>query len=172
MSLLKEIARRAPRRVGAFDVYLVGGGTAVLLGWRETSLDADLYSDRDEIFREIQDIKERLDVNVEFARPEHFVPPLRGAADRHIFIESIEPVRFFHYDPYSQVFSKLVRGFVNDARHFVETGLVDVQRLRTLVDFQTRSTRRPKLVCQSSSSSSRSIRVGSKLTITARAAHC
>jgi hypothetical protein len=117
-------------------VYVVGGGSAVLMGWRETSVDADLYSDRDEVFREIQDIKEQLDVNVEFARPEQFVPALPGADKRHVLIRTTGSVEFYHYDPYSQVFSKLVRGFerdLADARHFVEAGLVEAEQLRALI---------------------------------------
>jgi hypothetical protein len=29
-------------------VYLLGGGTAVLQGWRPSTIDADLYADKDE----------------------------------------------------------------------------------------------------------------------------
>lgn len=66
-----------------------------------------------------------------------FVPPLTGAGDRHVFIDSIGPVQFFHYDPYSQLFSKIVRGFrrdLDDARHLVDGGMVDPECFRELVD--------------------------------------
>ncbi len=46
------------------------------------------------------------------------------------------PVEFLHYDPYSQCFSKVVRGFtrdLDDARHFVSSGMVDAKRLGDLV---------------------------------------
>jgi len=132
---MKELAHSSPRR-GSFRVFIVGGGTAVLLGWRDSTVDADLHADRDEIFRDIQEIKERLGLNVEFARPEHFVPPLAGSDRRHIFIESERNVSFYHYDPYAQVLSKVVRGFardIEDARQFIVAGLVDPERLRSLV---------------------------------------
>ena len=58
-----ELARTAPRG-GMFRVYLVGGGTAVLAGWRSATIDADLCADRDEVFRDIQGIKERLQLNI------------------------------------------------------------------------------------------------------------
>jgi Nucleotidyltransferase of unknown function (DUF6036) len=135
-ALLREIAETAPRS-GPFRVYLVGGGTAVYLGWRPSSVDADLYSEQEEVFRGIQRIKEHLQVNVEFARPEDFVPPLPGTADRHVFIESIGAVDVYHYDPYAQVLSKLVRGFardVDDARHFVQSGMVSLAELSALVE--------------------------------------
>jgi hypothetical protein len=133
---MEELARTAPRGQ-RFRVYLVGGGTAVMAGWRSATLDADLYGDRPDVFRDVQGIKERLRLNVEFVRPEHFVPPLAGSADRHRFIERIGAVDFYHYDPYAQLLSKIVRGFrkdLEDARDFVRSGWVDDARFRALVD--------------------------------------
>jgi len=135
-ALMREIARTAPRG-GPYHVYLVGGGTAVYSGWRSSSIDADLFSDEESVFRDIQAIKERLNVNVEFARPEHSVPPLRGSDGRHVFIETVGRVSYYHYDPYAQVLSKIVRGFerdLDDARHFVQSGMVDAATLQALVD--------------------------------------
>jgi hypothetical protein len=133
-SLLREIARTAPR--GRHRVFVVGGGTAVWFGWRASSVDADLFSEDDAVFRDVQAVKERLNVNVEFSRPEHFVPALPGSEDRHVVLETLGRVSFFHYDPYAQVLAKLVRGFgrdVEDVRDFVASGLVDPDRLRNLV---------------------------------------
>lgn len=135
LSLMRELAKTAPRR-GPHRVYLVGGGTAVYLGWRASSLDADLCSDREDVFRDIQGIKERLNVNIDFTRPEDFVPPLQKTEERHVFIDKIGTVTFYHYDPYAQLLSKVVRGFrrdLEDARKFVSSGMVDRARLRALV---------------------------------------
>jgi hypothetical protein len=135
VSLMKELARTAPKR-GAYRVYFVGGGTAVYLGWRSSSIDVDLFSDQDVVFRDIQEIKERLNINIEFARPEDFVPPLKGTADRHVFIDAVGSIMFYHYDPYAQLFSKVVRGFrrdIEDALKFVRSGMVDLGRFRSLV---------------------------------------
>jgi hypothetical protein len=135
-SLMREIARRAPRG-RHFRVFIVGGGTAVCLGWRPSSIDADLCADNDDVFANIQAIKEELQLNIEFARPEHFVPPLPGSDDRHIFISTLSHVSFFHYDPYSQLLAKVVRGFnrdLADAGKFIDSGLVDPARFRSLVD--------------------------------------
>jgi hypothetical protein len=134
-ALMRELAKTAPR-AKSFRVYLVGGGTAVLAGWRPTSIDADLWADREEVFRDIQGIKERLEVNVELTRPEHFVPALPGCEVRHVFLETIGRVSFYHYDPYSQVLAKVVRGFrrdLEDARRFLASGMVEADRLRALV---------------------------------------
>ena len=134
-ALMEELARTAPRG-RAYRVYLVGGGTAVYAGWRASSVDVDLFAEEDAVFRDIQGIKERLNINVEFARPEHFVPPLEGSPDRHVFIETVGRISYYHYDPYAQVLSKVVRGFdrdLDDARRFVRSGMVDPARLRGLV---------------------------------------
>jgi hypothetical protein len=135
-ALMREIARTAPRGK-SYRVYLVGGGTAVLSGWRPTSVDADLFAPDESVFRDIQGIKERLNVNVEFARPEHFVPALSDSDSRHVFIETVDRVSYFHYDPYAQVLSKVVRGFerdIDDARQFIRAGLVDAETFVELVE--------------------------------------
>ncbi len=132
---MKELARHAPQRE-SFQVYLVGGGTAVCAGWRTSSVDVDLYSDQEAVFRNIQQIKERLQINIEFARPEDFVPPLKGSADRHRHIDTIGRVSFYHYDPYAQFLSKVVRGFqrdLEDAQAFIRSGMVDPAKLKVLV---------------------------------------
>lgn len=134
-SLMKEIARSATGRK-AYRVYFVGGGTAVHSGWRESTIDANLYSAEDTIFRNVQDIKERLRLNIELARPEDFVPPLTGSMNRHLFIDTIGRVSFYHYDPYVQLLSKVVRGFnrdIQDADNFIAGGMVDTERFRSLV---------------------------------------
>jgi len=132
---MKELARTAPGR-RSYRVYLMGGGTAVYSGWRESTIDADLSSDDDAIFRDVQGIKERLQLNIEFARPEDFVPALSGSGDRHLFIDTIGKVSFYHYDPYSQLLSKVVRGFnrdMQDAENLVRSGMVDPQIFHALV---------------------------------------
>ena len=114
-------------------MYLVGGGTAVYAGWRLSSIDVDLFSEEESVFRDIQRIKERLNVNIEFARPEHFVPALRDSESRHVFIETVGGVSYYNYDPYAQVLSKVVRGFerdLDDARQFEQSGMVDPEKLR------------------------------------------
>lgn len=134
-ALLRAIAETAPRG-RRHRVYLVGGSSAVFEGWRASSIDADLHGSSDDLFRDIQRIKEAVGVNVEFAHPGQFVPALTGTDDRHIFLESIGSLDIHHYDPYAQVLAKVVRGFardLDDARHFVSSGLVDPSRLRALV---------------------------------------
>lgn len=133
--LLREIAR-SYRGKSAARVFIVGGGTAVHSGWRVSTIDADLFSDNDAVFEDVQGMKERLELNIEFARPEDFVPALGGSEERHLFIKTIGKISFFHYDPYAQLFSKVVRGFrqdLSDAENFLSSGMVDPDRIRSLV---------------------------------------
>ncbi len=134
-ALMSELARTAPRR-GHYRVYLTGGGTAVWMGWRESSIDVDLSTDDEAVFRHIQSIKDRLNVNIEFARPDDFVPALERSDDRHILIQTAGSISFFHFDPYTQLLSKIVRGFrrdLDDAHQFLRSGLVDPREFQRLV---------------------------------------
>ena len=58
-------------------VYLTGGATALLLGFREQTIDIDVKFDPEPsgVFPAIAALKERLDVNVELASPDDFIPP-------------------------------------------------------------------------------------------------
>ncbi len=79
---------------------------------------------------------ERLQLNVKFLRPENFIPALADSDHRHVFIETVERVSFFHYDPYAQLLSKVVRGFrrdMQDAESFLASGMVDAERFRSLI---------------------------------------
>ncbi len=134
-ALMAEIGRAAtsPGRV-----YLVGGATAVLLGFRERTIDIDLKLDPEPgaVFEAIAVLKERLSLNVELASPDQFVPALPGWQERSLFIERMGPVEFFHYDPYGQALAKIERGHETDGidvQSMIETGLVDPKKLRDLL---------------------------------------
>ncbi len=117
-------------------VFIVGGGTAVHSGWRTSNIDAHLFSHDEDVFADVQGMKERLELNIEFARPENFVPALEGTENRHLFIRTIGKISFLHYDPYAQLLSKVVRGFrqdLLDAENFLSSGMVDPVRFRSLV---------------------------------------
>ena len=129
-----EFARRVK---GPGRVYLTGGATAILRGFRAMTKDIDLSFAPEphgtaEALRELKDL---LDINVEPAAPADFIPPLPGWQDRSLFIARHGSVDFFDYDPYSQVLAKVERGHardLDDAHSFVSSGLVDPTRLRAL----------------------------------------
>lgn len=122
---------------GPARVYLVGGSTAVLEGWRETTVDVDVRIEPEDgdLLRALPQLKERLDVNVELASPADFLPELPGWRERSPFLFGEGPVEVFHYDLYSQVLAKLERGFahdLDDVESMVTGGAVDPRRLLEL----------------------------------------
>src|SRR3954462_7287977 len=125
-------AAKTPSRV-----YLVGGASAVLLGWRAATIDVDLkiVPESDEILRSLPRLKEQLHVNIELAAPDDFIPELPGWEDRSKFISQEGKISFYHYDFYAQALAKLERGHAIDGQdlaQFVERGLVKPAKLLEL----------------------------------------
>lgn len=122
---------------GAGRVYLVGGSSAVLMGWRATTIDIDVKLDPEPAgaFEAIAEAKEVLNLNVETAAPDDFLPALPGWQERSRFIDRHGEVDFFHYDFYGQALAKIERGLEQD-RADVEMmrrdGLIEPDQLREL----------------------------------------
>lgn len=119
---------------GPGRVYLTGGATALLHGWRSTTIDVDLKADPEPpgFFEAIAAIKDSLDVNVELAAPDQFIPELPGWRDRSPFIARHGPVEFYHYDIYSQALAKIERGHdrdITDVRSMLEHRLIAKEKL-------------------------------------------
>jgi hypothetical protein len=128
MRALGEHAREPAR------VYLTGGATAVLHGWRAGTLDVDikLVPDRDELLRALPDLKERLRLNVELAAPVDFIPVRSDWEDRSPFIAQEGRLSFHHFDYGAQALAKIERGHNQDAldvASFLTTGLVSREAL-------------------------------------------
>jgi len=131
---LRGLAREAEADVA---VYLTGGATAVLLGWRDTTIDADILivPEHDSLYRALPRLKEELQLNVEIVSPAHFIPELPGWRERSLLIERVGSVTFYHYDPYSQTLAKIERGHAKDLAdvdQLLDRGLVEPRRLREL----------------------------------------
>ena len=127
-------------------VYITGGSTALLLGVREQTIDIDIKLDPEPegVFEAISELKVSLDVNVELASPDRFIPALPGWRERSQFVVTAGKIEFRHYDFYSQALAKVERGFVQDladARALIALGLVDTMELKRLSD-----TIRPHLI--------------------------
>jgi len=128
------IGSRAPREA---QLYFTGGATAVLLGWRSTTIDLDIHfsPEMDELYRALPQLKEELQINVELAWPPDFIPPLPGWLERCTYIGREGKVSFYHYDIYAQALAKIERGHTQD-RQDVETmirrGLVEGGQLLDL----------------------------------------
>lgn len=120
-------------------VYFTGGATAVLLGWRASTIDIDLQivPDQDRLLRAIPELKEELELNIELACPAHFIPELPGWEDRSQFIAQEGSLSFYHYDLYAQALSKIERAHkqdLADVKELLNRGLIEPARLRELFD--------------------------------------
>ena len=119
---------------GPGRIYLTGGATAVLHGWRPMTIDIDLKPDPEPegFFEALAELKNELDVNVELASPDNFVPAIPGWRERSVFIARHGSLEFFHYDPYGQALSKLQRWHdrdQRDVRSLLQSGLIEKRRL-------------------------------------------
>jgi hypothetical protein len=120
-------------------VYLTGGATAVLIGWRATTVDVDIkmVPERDEVLRAIPRLKEDLEINVELASPGDFIPELPGWQDRSLFVSAEGRAFFHHYDLYAQALAKLERSHaqdLDDVREMIARGLVQPARMLELFE--------------------------------------
>ena len=95
---------------------LTGGATAVLLGWRVSTIDVDLKLEggAETVLRAVPRIKEEMQINVELASPSDFIPELPGWRDRSLYITPEGRLDFYHFDLYSQALAKIQRGHVQD----------------------------------------------------------
>jgi hypothetical protein len=115
------------------DVYFTGGATAVLIGWRSTTIDVDVkfVPDRDALLRALPAIKDELRINIELASPADFIPLPEGWAERSLSIQREGALSFHHFDPYAQALAKIERAHdrdLGDVKALIEAGLVDPAR--------------------------------------------
>ena len=131
---MRAFGAQAPREA---RLYFTGGATAVLMGWRDTTIDIDIRfnPELDELFRALPALKEELQINIELASPADFIPPLPGWEERCQYIGREGKVTFYHYDPYSQALAKIERGHTQDLQDveaMLQKGLLDRKKLLSL----------------------------------------
>lgn len=124
---MRALGTAAPDEATA---YLTGGATAVLVGWRETTIDIDVsfLPESESILRALPRLKDELQVNVELASPADFVPVAPGWEERSPFVAREGKLTFRHFDPNAQVLAKLERAHaqdLEDVRAMISLGLVD-----------------------------------------------
>jgi hypothetical protein len=120
-------------------LYLAGGASAVLVGWRDTTIDVVLRPepDSDDLLRAVAELKDRLDVNIELASPLDFLPELSGWRERSPTVSYHGPVHVRHLDFRLQGLAKLERGFeqdIADVRAMLDQRLVTAAELRDGLD--------------------------------------
>ena len=132
-------------------IYFTGGVSAVLLGWRETTLDVDLKADPEPqgFFEALPGLKDAIDINIELVAPDDFIPQLPGWRERSTHIATHGPLVFQHYDFYSQALAKIERYHTRDqgdVQQMLTTGLVQRERLLELfLEIETRLIRFPAI---------------------------
>ena len=124
---------------GPGRIYLTGGASAVLVGWRSTTVDVDIKLDPEPpgVFDAIARAKEVLDMNVELAAPDDFIPALPDWRARSVFIGQHGPVAFLHYDFHAQALAKIERGHTQDLQDveaMQRLELIEAGRLSNLFD--------------------------------------
>ncbi|MGD1859996.1 MAG: DUF6036 family nucleotidyltransferase [Leptolyngbyaceae cyanobacterium] len=130
---LMEILGREAR--GSGSLYFTGGASALLIGWRSSTVDIDIRLDPEPpgIFQAIANLKQELNINIELASPQDFLPPLPGWRDRSVFISKRGKISFYHYDFTAQALSKLSRGYDRDLK---DVRAMYVQELFSLEDLR------------------------------------
>ena len=117
-------------------VFLSYGATAVLVGWRATTIDVDVvfHPEQESVLRALAELKNELQINVELVSPADFLPVPAAWEDRSIFVARKGRLSFYHFDPYAQALAKLERAHardLGDVRELLERGLVDRERLQS-----------------------------------------
>jgi hypothetical protein len=141
---IEKLLRSLGRAVSsAHVIYLAGGASAVIDGWRESTLDVDLRPepDSDQLLRAVAELKDELDINVELASPLDFLPELAGWRERSPYVAQYGQIVVRHMDFRLQALSKLERASeqdLADARAIVERGLATPAQLdEALAEIQT-----------------------------------
>lgn len=130
--LMRALGAEADQTV---RLYFTGGATAVLLGWRETTIDVDLrfFPESDRLLQAIPPLKEKLQMNIELASPADFIPELPGWEDRSLYVATEGRVAFYHYDLYAQALAKIERGHsqdLQDVREMITRNLIEPKKIR------------------------------------------
>ena len=116
------------------QIYLVGGASAVLVGWRETNAGVDLKLDPEPggVFEAIAQTKDKLGLHVQLAATDDFIPALPDWRERSVFVVRHGVVDFLHYDFYAQALAKIERGHdldLQDVAAMHRRGLIEGPRL-------------------------------------------
>lgn len=119
-------------------LYLTGGAALVHRGIRAgqtLDIDIQITSDPTNLMAHIAQLKQKMNMNIEFASPGDFLPLPTQWEARSAFIKRYGQVDVFYFDWYSIALSKTQRANrqdIIDARLLVRQGYVDVTELDRL----------------------------------------
>ena len=129
------MARLADSTRQPTTVYFTGGATALLEGFRDATIDIDIKIDpaRGDLLRALPAIKEELQVNVELASPDLFIPVSDGWETRSPLVDRVGAVTYRNFDLVAQALAKIERGHDRDrrdVRDLLAGGLVTPEAIR------------------------------------------
>lgn len=119
-------------------LYLTGGAALVHRGIRPgqtLDIDIQITIDPTNLTTRIAQLKQKMNINVEFASPGDFIPLPAQWETRSEFIKRYDQVDAFYFDWYSIALSKMQRANrqdVVDVQLLVRQGFVDVSELDLL----------------------------------------
>jgi len=119
-------------------LYLVGGSSLLLAASKTSTLDIDIKIETSpenygEFVRCLRQVSRQLQMPVEEASPDQFIPLPSGYAERHRFIGRYGSLDVFHFDFYSMALSKIHRGNEKDFADvtvMIDRNLIDLAQLR------------------------------------------
>jgi hypothetical protein len=119
-------------------LYLTGGAALVHRGIRPgqtLDIDIQITIDPANLAAQIAQLKQKMNINVEFASPGDFIPLPSQWETRSAFIKRYDQVDAFYFDWYSIALSKMQRANrqdVVDVQLLTRQGFVDVAELDLL----------------------------------------
>jgi len=130
-AFMDAVGRAAKKEI---RLYFTGGATAVLYGWRSSTIDVDILMipEDDQVFRSLPELKESLELNIELASPADFIPEVPGWQDRSPAIDRRGKVSYHHYDLYAQALAKIERSHAQDdadVQEMLRSRAIDRDRL-------------------------------------------
>lgn len=131
--LLQVGRTRQPGRL-----YLTGGAALVHRGIRPgqtLDIDIQITVDPTNLTAQVAQLKQKMNINIEFASPGDFIPLPTHWEARSAFIRRYDQVDVFYFDWYSLALSKMQRANrqdVLDVHLLVHHGFVDVAELDRL----------------------------------------
>lgn len=119
-------------------LYLTGGAALVHRGIRPgqtLDIDIQITIDPTNLTAQIVQLKQKMNINIEFASPGDFIPLPPQWETRSEFIKRYDQVDTFYFDWYSIALSKMERANrqdVVDVQLLVRQGFIDVKELDVL----------------------------------------
>ncbi len=135
--LIEFLTRLGARFRQPGTVYLVGGSSLLLVEAKKSTYDIDLKFEvaveyHTEFLNCLRQIRREMDIDVEEASPDQFLPLPGGYEDRRRFVGRYGVLDVFHFDFYSVALGKIQRGNdkdYTDVFNMIRAGVIEFDML-------------------------------------------